>query len=541
MIKLPETTEYIIEKIEKNGFEAFAVGGCIRDSLLGRVPNDWDIATSAKPEDIMNIFENTVETGIEHGTVTVVINKEPYEVLGRVPNDWDIATSAKPEDIMNIFENTVETGIEHGTVTVVINKEPYEVTTYRIDGDYTDGRHPDSVEFTFTENIEEDLSRRDFTINAMAYNNSTGLVDVFGGRDDLENKVIRCVGDPRKRFEEDALRMMRGIRFSAQLGFSIESDTFKAIEEMSDLISAVSIERINVEFTKTLMSDAKKIMIYHERGILKNILPELYKIDSGDYNREFSAVEMIKMGVNCADLCKKDLACRLAGFFIYINEAIGLENTRKILKKMRYDNKTISKACELLKYGMRNISNNKEDLKYLLMKLDSVEMLEDLIDLKAAEVDISKACELLKYGMRNISNNKEDLKYLLMKLDSVEMLEDLIDLKAAEVDTYLEERKSKFEEKSEEEKKIESVGIEVLEAFTVEALIVLNNVENTLKEIVDNGECFRVKDLDINGKDLIAAGIKPGKEIGEMLNKILKEVIKNPDINKKEKLLEMIK
>ncbi len=445
MIKLPETTEYIIEKIEKNGFEAFAVGGCIRDSLLGRVPNDWDIATSAKPEDIMNIFENTVETGIEHGTVTVVIDNEPYEV-----------------------------------------------TTYRIDGDYTDGRHPDSVEFT--ENIEEDLSRRDFTINAMAYNNSTGLVDVFGGRDDLKNKVIRCVGDPIKRFEEDALRMMRGIRFSAQLGFSIENDTFKAIEEMSDLISAVSIERINVEFTKTLMSDAKKIMIYHESGILKNILPELYKIDSEDYNRKFSAVEMIKMGVNCADLCKKDLACRLAGFFIYINEAIGLENTRKILKKMRYDNKTISKACELLKYGMRNISNNKEDLKYLLMKLDSVEMLEDLIDLKAAEVD-----------------------------------------------TYLEERKSKFEEKSEEEKKIESVGIEVLEAFTVEALIVLNNVENTLKEIVDNGECFRVKDLDINGKDLIAAGIKPGKEIGEMLNKILKEVIKNPDINKKEKLLEMIK
>ena len=361
MIKLPETTEYIIEKIEKNGFEAFAVGGCIRDSLLGRVPNDWDIATSAKPEDIMNIFENTVETGIEHGTVTVVIDKEPYEV-----------------------------------------------TTYRIDGDYTDGRHPDSVEFT--ENIEEDLSRRDFTINAMAYNNSTGLVDVFGGRDDLENKVIRCVGDPRKRFEEDALRMMRGIRFSAQLGFSIENDTFKAIEEMSDLISAVSIERINVEFTKTLMSDAKKIMIYHESGILKNILPELYKIDSEDYNREFSAVEMIKMGVNCADLCKKDLACRLAGFFIYINEAIGLENTRKILKKMRYDNKTISKACELLKYGMRNISNNKEDLKYLLMKLDSVEMLEDLIDLKAAEVD-----------------------------------------------TYLEERKSKFEEKSEEEKKYQRI------------------------------------------------------------------------------------
>ena len=445
MIKLPETTAYIIERIEKNGFEAFAVGGCIRDSLLGRVPNDWDITTSAKPEDIMNIFENTVETGIEHGTVTVVIDKEPYEV-----------------------------------------------TTYRIDGDYTDGRHPDSVEFT--ENIEEDLSRRDFTINAMAYNNSTGLVDVFGGREDLENRVIRCVGNPKKRFEEDALRMMRGIRFSAQLGFSIEKDTFKAIEEMADSISAVSIERINVEFTKTLMSDAKKIMIYHETGILKNVLPELYTIEKENLRKDFSIEKSIKMGIDCADLCKKDLACRLAGFFVYINEAIGIENTKKILKKMRYDNKTISKTCELLKYSMRNISNNKEDLKYLLMKLDSVELLEDLIDLKAAEVD-----------------------------------------------TYLETQKKIFEDESTKNDESDKVGLEVLEAFTVESLIVLNNIENTLKEIVDNKECFRVKDLDINGKDLIAAGVKPGKEIGEMLNKILKEVIKNPDINKKEKLLEIIK
>ena len=445
MIKLPETTAYIIERIEKNGFEAFAVGGCIRDSLLGRVPNDWDITTSAKPADIMNIFENTVETGIEHGTVTVVIDKEPYEV-----------------------------------------------TTYRIDGDYTDGRHPDSVEFT--ENIEEDLSRRDFTINAMAYNNSTGLVDVFGGREDLENRVIRCVGNPKKRFEEDALRMMRGIRFSAQLGFSIEKDTFKAIEEMADSISAVSIERINVEFTKTLMSDAKKIMIYHETGILKNVLPELYTVEKENLKGDFSIEKSIKMGIDCADLCKKDLACRLAGFFVYINEAIGVENTKKILKKMRYDNKTISKTCELLKYSMRNISNNKEDLKYLLMKLDSVELLEDLIDLKAAEVD-----------------------------------------------TYLETQKKIFEDESTKNDESDKVGLEVLEAFTVESLIVLNNVENTLKEIVDNKECFRVKDLDINGKDLIAAGVKPGKEIGEMLNKILKEVIKNPDINKKEKLLEIIK
>ena len=445
MIKLPKTTSYIIDKIEKSGFEAFAVGGCIRDSLLGRTPNDWDIATSAKPEDIMNIFENTVATGIEHGTVTVVIDKEPYEV-----------------------------------------------TTYRIDGDYTDGRHPDSVEFT--ENIEEDLSRRDFTINAMAYNDSTGLVDVFGGREDLENKVIRCVGDPKKRFEEDALRMMRGIRFSAQLGFSIEKETMEAIKEMADLIAAVSVERINVEFTKTLMSDPKKIVLYHKCGILKNILPEMYDVDKESIDREFVDISPIKMGIDCASMCKDDLACRLAGLFVYINEKIGVANTKKILKRMRYDNKTIDKSCELLKYSMRNISNNKEDLKYLLMKLDSVELLEDLIDLKAAEVD-----------------------------------------------TYLEERKNSFEKMSDEDKEKNSVGIEVLEAFTVEALIVLNNVENTLKEIVDNKECFRVKDLAINGRDLIEAGVKPGKELGQILNRILRKVIKNPELNSKENLLEMLK
>lgn len=453
LIKLPDDVSYIINEIEKNGFEAFAVGGCIRDSLLKREPNDWDIATSAKPNDIENIFKNTVETGIEHGTITVIINKKPYEV-----------------------------------------------TTYRIDGDYTDGRHPDSVEFT-TE-LTEDLARRDFTINAMAYNERFGLVDEFGGRDDLEKRIIRCVGNPEKRFEEDALRMMRCIRFSSQLEFSIENETFESIKKMCNLILAVSVERINVEFTKTLMADTKKIMLYHETGILKNILPEIYTINSSDeinkskINRDDdnSCIRLLKMGVDCASNCKKDLACRLAGFFIYINEKIGIDNTKKILKKMRYDNKTISRTCELLKYSMKNISKNKEDLKYLLMQLGSVDILYDLIDLKAAEVD-----------------------------------------------TYLEEKKKIFEEKSEIEKKSDKNGIDILEAFTVESLISLNNIENTLNDIIDNKECFRVKDLDINGSDLISIGIKPGKRMGEILNYLLKEVIKNPKNNKKDYLLEVAK
>ena len=177
-LELPEKVRQIIEQIQKHGFEAYAVGGCVRDSLLGRTPDDWDITTSAKPQEVKAIFPRTIDTGIEHGTVTVMMGKEGFEV-----------------------------------------------TTYRIDGAYLDGRHPESVEFS--SNLVEDLKRRDFTINAMAYNEQQGLVDVFEGIEDMQRKVIRCVGNPKERFGEDALRMMRAIRFSAQLGFEIEEETLK--------------------------------------------------------------------------------------------------------------------------------------------------------------------------------------------------------------------------------------------------------------------------------------------------------------------------
>lgn len=203
MLFLPSDTEYIIETLQKNGYEAFAVGGCVRDMLNGDTPHDFDITTSAEPETVMSLFEKTVPTGIKHGTVTVIING--------VPN---------------------------------------EVTTYRADGEYRDHRRPDSV--IFVKSLREDLARRDFTVNAMAYNKRDGLKDFFGGREDIENRILRAVGEPGRRFYEDALRIMRLFRFSSVLGFDIEENTLKAALEYAPTLKSVSAERIYSELLKTL-------------------------------------------------------------------------------------------------------------------------------------------------------------------------------------------------------------------------------------------------------------------------------------------------
>jgi len=203
-IILPEKVKYIISVIEKAGYEAYAVGGCVRDSLLDRVPKDWDITTDALPEEVKGMFRRTLDTGLQHGTVTVMLDGEGFEV-----------------------------------------------TTYRIDGQYEDGRHPDSV--SFTRKLSEDLLRRDFTINAMAYNETKGIVDIFDGQADLENRVIRAVGDPVQRFSEDALRIMRAARFASELDFEIENETLAAMKKLSPNIEKVSAERIRVELMKLIM------------------------------------------------------------------------------------------------------------------------------------------------------------------------------------------------------------------------------------------------------------------------------------------------
>ena len=222
----PKYVKHILITLQSRGHAAYLVGGCVRDSILGRSPDDWDITTSAKPEQVKALFHRTVDTGLQHGTVTVLMEKEGYEV-----------------------------------------------TTYRVDGEYEDGRHPKEV--TFTASLEEDLKRRDFTINAMAYNPSSGLVDLFGGLEDIERKIIRCVGDPLERFTEDALRIMRAVRFSAQLGFAIEEETRKALKVLAPNLKHVSAERIQVELVKLLMSPHPDYLrVAYEAGITAEFLPE---------------------------------------------------------------------------------------------------------------------------------------------------------------------------------------------------------------------------------------------------------------------------
>ena len=214
-INLPPKVEYIINKIYENNYEAYIVGGCVRDAILGLKPHDYDITTSAPPDAIIDIFKGF---------------------------------------------RCIETGIQHGTVSIVIEKDIYEITTYRIEGEYKDHRRPESVDFT--NKLEEDLKRRDFTINAMAYNEKEGLIDLFGGKEDIESRVIRTVGNPYDRFNEDGLRMIRAIRFSSKLDFQIEEDTLKAIYDNANIIEDISLERITDEFSKIILSDNPENIIY---------------------------------------------------------------------------------------------------------------------------------------------------------------------------------------------------------------------------------------------------------------------------------------
>lgn len=288
-IEMPGEVKFIISELENHDYEAFAVGGCIRDSLLGRTPDDWDITTSATPEEIKEIFQRTVDTGIKHGTVTVLIGKKAFEV-----------------------------------------------TTYRIDGVYTDGRHPESVRYS--KYLKEDLRRRDFTINAFAYNDECGLRDEFLGFRDLEWKIIRAVGNPEDRFSEDALRMMRAIRFAAQLGFNIELNTYNAIIKMAPNIKKVSAERIQVELTKTLMSDHPEVTAeYAKTGLFVEILPVLYDILSG-----ISAQKTLGL----LRYVPKMAIMRYTALLRYRKP----QEARAVLRKLKLDNFTVNTVVKLIEH-----------------------------------------------------------------------------------------------------------------------------------------------------------------------------------------------
>lgn len=288
-IRMPAGARAVISSLQARGYEAYAVGGCVRDS-----------------------------------------------VLSREPDDWDITTSASPSEVKAVFARTVDTGLQHGTVTVLMGKEQYEVTTYRIDGEYEDGRHPKEV--IFTASLEEDLKRRDFTINAMAYNDEEGLVDLFGGMDDLQRKVVRCVGDPMERFQEDALRILRAVRFSAQLGFRIHSDTAAAVLRLAPTLSRISAERIAAELTKLLTSPRPEYLkAAYELGITSVVMPEfdrMMKEGSGE-----AALEAAKR-------VRSDRALRFAEVLLPIGE----QNAGALLRRLKLDNDTIRTVTRLIRH-----------------------------------------------------------------------------------------------------------------------------------------------------------------------------------------------
>ena len=445
-IILPDDVKFIIETIENAGFEAYAVGGCVRDALLGREPADWDITTSAKPHEVKALFRRTIDTGIQHGTVTIMIK-------------------------------------ENG----------YEVTTYRIDGEYEDSRHPKNVEFTPV--LREDLARRDFTINAMAYNERDGLVDEFGGIEDLSKGIIRAVGFAESRFEEDALRIFRAFRFAAVLNFDIEEETVKAAKKLAHTLERISAERINIELTKLILSDNPDyIMKLYENGITAVVLPEFDRCVETIQNNphhcynvgEHTAQSMkalkredvenaddfriLRIALLLHDFGKPDSKSTDAKGIdhFYGHDLKGSEIAVKILRRLKYDNNTIDKVKRLVRWHDERPNPDEKIVR------------------------------------RMINRVGEEIYPLLLILHRADI--------AAQSD-YKRAEKLEAEDR-------------LMEVY---------------RAIINRGDCISLKMLSVNGGDLIAAGMKPGKELGEMLNKLLDRVLEDPSCNRKEILMEEVK
>lgn len=435
-IILPAHVNQIIHTLAAHGHEAYAVGGCVRDSLLGRTPQDWDITTSAKPEQVKELFSHTIDTGIKHGTVTVMLDH-----IG------------------------------------------YEVTTYRIDGEYEDARHPKEV--TFTASLVEDLKRRDFTINAMAYNEEDGLVDEFDGIGDLRRGVIRCVGNPMDRFTEDALRMLRAVRFAAQLGFSIGEETKQAVSALAPTIARVSAERIQMELNKLVVSaHPEEMRTVYELGLSAVFLPEFDRMMTTGQVSKHHIYSVGEHTIHAMCACEPDKVLRLAMLFhdvakpdcittdgrgsnhFYGHPEVGAEKTRAILRRLKYDNDTTDQVCRLVLYHD-----------------DRPELSEHIV----------------RRAMNRIG---------------VELFPKLFAVKRADT---LAQSPYRMEEK----------------------LAYIDRYEQLYLHILDEKQCVSKKDLALTGRDLIAIGMKPGPQLGAVMDALFDRVLEDPKLNNREKLLEL--
>lgn len=433
-INIPKKALYILDILKSSGYEAYIVGGCVRDSLLKKTPTDWDICTSCPPDNCMRIF---LSVGIK----------------------------------------SIPTGLSHGTITVLIDGDFFEITTFRIESDYMMHRKPSSV--SFVSDIIKDLERRDFTINAMAYNPSSGLIDPFNGKTDLKNKIIRCVGNPNDRFNEDALRILRAFRFSSQLSFDIEKNTASAMISKKENIKSLSMERIKIEFEKILMSNPKILIDMHKSKVLELFIPEFcnsFELYDKSISHIYDLATTSILAIIDSDL---DLEIRLAILFhalgkvdsnisdFKISNALEENYSRysvlisqSILKKLRYDNITISTVSALVKYH-NNYFKDKISIKKFLRKFP-VELFPKLLNIQAV---------LMPDKINDTVSKSSDL----------------------------------------------------------------------FNEILKNKEPFLLKDLNINGNSLIMSGIPRGKHMRLILDSLLDIVIESPSMNTEDFLLSKAK
>lgn len=436
-IKIPEEPNWIVNKLISSGYESYVVGGCVRDSILRKTPKDWDICTNASPSEIKCVFSGS---------------------------------------------KIVDTGLKHGTITIVLDSDACEVTTYRIDGKYSDGRHPDNVEFTNI--LKEDLSRRDLTINSMAYNNNAGLIDYFGGESDLATGTIKCVGNPNDRFNEDALRILRAIRFASVLGFNIEASTSNSIFGNYKLLSAVSSERISSEFSKWICGDFSAKTLREYQDIVCYIIPEISSMIGFQQNNPYHDYDVWEHTLHALENSTGELGVRLAILFhdigkpksyvcvdgighFYGHALYSKEIVEEVLKRMKFDNKTIDNVSLLVYNHDVEITDTTRSVKKVLNKVGC--LFEKLMEVKYADT---------------LGQSKMAIDEKLKTFDSIRII---------------------------------------------------------YQTIMEQNSCFRLKDLAINGKDLLLAGYSEGKQVGNVLNSLLELVIDGTVKNDRQELLDAIK
>ncbi len=435
MMKLPAGAAFVLDRLHGAGYQAYAVGGCVRDALLGRTPKDWDVCTDALPEEMQRVFADC---------------------------------------------RVIETGLKHGTLTVLYEHEPYEVTTFRVDGAYTDHRHPDAVHFV--RDVREDLSRRDFTVNAMAWSPKTGLVDAFGGRADLEKGVIRAVGDAGTRFSEDALRIMRALRFASVYGFSIEADTARAAHRLAPTLKNVAAERIRVELAKLLCGRGAADILRQYRDVVFTLFPALAPMDGFDQRSPYHAFDIWEHTVRAVELAPPTETLRLAmllhdagkpqAFTVdeagvghaWGHPALGEGVARQVLTFLRVDNATFERILLLVRHHDDDFAPDRRSMLRLLSRVGEAAAYQLLA--------VRRADESAK-GVRPLSETDAESDALVAALDAV----------------------------------------------------------------VASRPCVTLKDMALTGRDLMAAGLPKGKQIGETLAFLLEEVIEERLPNDRDALL----